>query len=144
MILSVRKGATAPFSCLPARMGSGKARNRVKGLVPCGFLGQRPKPSESFSESISTVFKVHLSLFFAAQFFINYLTLPSFRFPESGLRMHPIDMHRIPFRLSMRCASLFSVQAPPYPRCNSKQRDMLFHHPHGWKFNSRTALLPDL
>ncbi len=76
MILSVRKGATAPFSCLPARMGSGKARNRVKGLVPCGFLGQRPKPSESFSESISTVFKVHLSLFFAAQFFINYLTLP--------------------------------------------------------------------
>ena len=77
MILSVRKGATAPFSCLPARMGSGKARNRVKGLVPCGFLGQRPKPSESFSESISTVFKVHLSLFFAAQFFINYLTLPN-------------------------------------------------------------------
>ena len=76
MILSVRKGATAPFSCLPARMGSGKARNRVKGLVPCGFLGQRPKPSESFSESISTVFKVHLSPFFAAQFFINYLTLP--------------------------------------------------------------------
>ena len=76
MILSVRKGATAPFSCLPARMGSGKARNWVKGLVPCGFLGQRPKPSESFSESISTVFKVHLSLFFAAQFFIDYLTLP--------------------------------------------------------------------
>ncbi|MDE7066926.1 MAG: hypothetical protein K2O83_04510, partial [Schaedlerella arabinosiphila] len=26
---------------------------------------------------ISTVFKVHLSLFFAAQFFINYLTLPA-------------------------------------------------------------------
>ena len=76
MILSVRKGATAPFSCLPARMGSGKARNWVKGLVPCGFLGQRPKPSESFSKSISTVFKVHLSLFFAALFFIDYLTLP--------------------------------------------------------------------
>ncbi len=76
MILSVRKGATAPFSCLPARMGSGKARNWVKGLVPCGFLGQRPKPSESFSKSISTVFKVHLSLFFATLFFIDYLTLP--------------------------------------------------------------------
>ena len=49
-----------------------------KGLILCGFLGQRPKPSESFSESISTVFKVHLSLFFSTQFFINYLTLPCF------------------------------------------------------------------
>ena len=39
-------------------------------------LGQRPKPSESLSESKSTVFKVHLSLFFSAWFFIDYLTLP--------------------------------------------------------------------
>ncbi|WP_249289854.1 hypothetical protein, partial [Bianquea renquensis] len=40
------------------------------------FSGQRPEPSESFSESISAIFKVHLSLFFSAQFFIDYLTLP--------------------------------------------------------------------
>ena len=89
MILSVRKGATAPFSCLPARMGSVKARNRVKGLVPCGFLGQRPKPSESFSESISAVFKVHLSLFFSARFFIDYLTLPFFFGDFSILEKNP-------------------------------------------------------
>ena len=56
IILSSRKGATAPFSCLPARMGSGKARKWVKGLVPCGFLGQRPKPSESLLELISAIF----------------------------------------------------------------------------------------
>ena len=77
MILSGRKGATAPFSCLPARTGSGRARSWVKGLIPCGYSGQRPEPSESFSSSISTVFKVLLSLFFHGSFFIDYLTLPS-------------------------------------------------------------------
>ena len=76
MILSGRKGATAPFSCLPARTGSGRARSWVKGLIPCGYSGQRPEPSESFSSSISTVFKVLLSLFFHGSFFIDYLTLP--------------------------------------------------------------------
>ncbi len=40
-----------PLSLLPARMGAGKARYRVKGLVPCGFLGQGPKPSESIGPS---------------------------------------------------------------------------------------------
>ena len=85
----------APFSCLPARMGSGKARYRVKGRVPCRFLGckvpvapvlqrskrsvdQSPKPSESLPVSISAIFKVHLSLFFRLVFFINHLTLPNF------------------------------------------------------------------
>ena len=76
MILSGRKGATAPFSCLPARTGSGRARSWVKGWIPCGYSGQRPEPSESFSSSISTVFKVLLSLFFHGSFFIDYLTLP--------------------------------------------------------------------
>ena len=75
-ILSDRKGATAPFPCLPARTGAGRARYWVKGLVPCGFSGQRPEPSESFSISISAIFKVLLSLFFIAYFFIDYLTLP--------------------------------------------------------------------
>ena len=78
MILSGRKGATAPFSCLPARTGSGRARSWVKGWIPCGYSGQRPEPSESFSSSISTVFKVLLSLFFHGSFFIDYLTLPHF------------------------------------------------------------------
>lgn len=86
------KGATAPFSCLPARMGSGSARKRVKGQVPCGFLGQRPKPSESLSISISAIFKVQSSLIFLARFFITYLTLPrcifkirSFEIPDPCL-----------------------------------------------------------
>lgn len=39
-------GAAAPFSCFPARTGSGRARKQLKGRVPCRFLGQRPKPSE--------------------------------------------------------------------------------------------------
>lgn len=75
-------------------MGSGKARYRVKGRVPCRFLGckvpvapvlqrskrsvdQSPKPSESLPVSISAIFKVHLSLFFRLVFFINHLTLPA-------------------------------------------------------------------
>ena len=52
-------------------MGSGEARYWVKGLVPCRFLGQRPKPSESLLELISAIFKVHLSLFLLALFFHN-------------------------------------------------------------------------
>ena len=76
--ISAEKGATAPFSCLPARMGSGKARIWVKGRVPCGYLGQRPKPSESLLLSISTIFKVRLSLIFGLSFFINHLTLSRF------------------------------------------------------------------
>lgn len=32
-----------PFSCLPARMGSGDARNWVKGQVPCGGWGNAPR-----------------------------------------------------------------------------------------------------
>ena len=71
-----RKGASAPFSCLPARTGSGRARKQVKGLVPCGFSGQRPEPSESFLMLRSAIFKVLLSLFFSARFFIDHLTLP--------------------------------------------------------------------
>ena len=78
MILSGRKGATAPFSCLPARTGSGRARNWVKGLALCGFSGQRPELSESFLIPISAIFKVLLGLIFLAQFFIDYLTLPYF------------------------------------------------------------------
>ena len=70
-----QKRAIAPFSCLPARTGPGSARKWVKGLVPCGFSGQRPVPPEGFLELISAIFKVHLSLFLT-HFFIAYLTLP--------------------------------------------------------------------
>ncbi len=59
--------------CLPLHVNFGLSLRKTSGED--GF-GQRPKPSKSFSESIYTVFKVHLSLFFAAQFFIDYLTLP--------------------------------------------------------------------
>lgn len=86
--ISAEKGATAPFSCLPARMGSGKARIWVKGRVPCGYLGQRPKPSESLLLSISTIFKVRLSLIFGLSFFINHLTLSRFLILRIILLLH--------------------------------------------------------
>ena len=57
------------FSCFRRGRVWAEPANRVKGRVPCGFLGQRPKPSESFLVSISTVFKVHLSLFSFAPVF---------------------------------------------------------------------------
>ena len=58
--------------------GLGNARYWVEGLVPCRFLGQRLKPSESLLEVISAIFKVHLSLFLWLIFFITYLKLPIF------------------------------------------------------------------
>ena len=42
---------------------------RVKGLVPCRFLGQRPKPSERKPRS----FRAYI---FFSIFFITYFTLP--------------------------------------------------------------------
>ena len=63
-----RKGATAPFSCLPARTGSGRARSWVKGLVPCGYIGQSPMPLESSSINICS-FQGSFEPIFSAQFF---------------------------------------------------------------------------
>ncbi|MGN8849423.1 hypothetical protein ACTNAL_07525, partial [Bariatricus sp. HCP28S3_B10] len=37
---------------------------------------QRPEPPEGLPSYIFAIFKVRLSLFFSAQFFIDYLTLP--------------------------------------------------------------------
>ena len=64
------KGQLRPFPAF--------RRGWVKGRVPCRYLGQRPKPSESLLLSISTIFKVRLSLIFGLSFFINHLTLPCF------------------------------------------------------------------
>ena len=61
------KGQLRPFPAF--------RRGWVKGRVPCRYLGQRPKPSESYASFLSTVFKVHLSLFSLARFFIGHLTL---------------------------------------------------------------------
>lgn len=69
---SKRKGATVPFSCLPARTGSGRARKWVKGLVPCGFLGQSPKPSERYQTNICN-YQGSIEPFLLAQFFHNLL-----------------------------------------------------------------------
>ena len=44
---AVEKGLLLLF-LLPARTGPGRARQWVKGLVPCRFLGQRPEPPEGF------------------------------------------------------------------------------------------------
>ena len=109
-----QKGAIAPFSCLPARTGSGRARYWVKGLVPCGFLGQRPKPSESFSASISAIFKVLLSLFFSTQFFIDYLTLPVFwKFIFKpwlvGIALHSREEAISSLRIACQVQSLYHI-----------------------------------
>ena len=55
------KGQLRPFPAF--------RRGWVKGRVPCRYLGQRPKPSESYASFISTVFKVHLSLIFLTRFY---------------------------------------------------------------------------
>ena len=57
------KGQLRPFPAF--------RRGWVKGRVPCRYLGQRPKPSESYASFLSTVFKVHLSLIFLFSFFHN-------------------------------------------------------------------------
>ena len=57
------KGQLRPFPAF--------RRGWVKGRVPCRYLGQRPKPSESYASFISTVFKVHLNLIFLFSFFHN-------------------------------------------------------------------------
>ena len=57
------KGQLRPFPAF--------RRGWVKGRVPCRYLGQRPKPSESYASFISTVLKVHLSLIFLFSFFHN-------------------------------------------------------------------------
>lgn len=59
---------TVPYCSKYLKNVFGQSPYRVKGLVPCGYLGQCPKPSESYSLSISTVFKVRLSLFFDSVF----------------------------------------------------------------------------
>ena len=76
MILFSRKGGNCALFLPSGEGGFGQSPNWVKGLVPCGFSGQSPEPSESFSISISAIFKVLLSLIFRLIFFIGYLTLP--------------------------------------------------------------------
>ena len=44
---AVEKGLLLLF-LLPARTGPGRARQWVKGLVPCRFLGQHPELPEGF------------------------------------------------------------------------------------------------
>lgn len=73
------KGPPRPFPCFRRGRVWAEPSGRVKGPVPCGFLGQRPEPSESLSLPISAIFKVHLSLFFRLLFFITHLTLSAYR-----------------------------------------------------------------
>ena len=77
MILYSGKRPSAPFSCLPARTGPGRARYRVKGLVPCRFSGLRPEPSESNPPLITVIFQGPSGSFFFDAVFIRHLTLPN-------------------------------------------------------------------
>ena len=57
------------FSCLRRGRVWAEPSLRVKGRVPCRFLGQRPKPSESLQFSISTDFQGSFEPFSLALFF---------------------------------------------------------------------------
>ena len=59
------------------KTGPQPKRSNCALFLPSGEdgFGRCPKPSESLTLSISTVFKVHLILFFMLTFFIHHLTL---------------------------------------------------------------------
>ncbi len=64
IILSSRKGATAPFSRHPARTGAGRAHNGSRDESLVGF-GATPQGLKTL---ISAIFEVHSSLFFDSVF----------------------------------------------------------------------------
>ena len=64
------------FPCFRRGRVRAEPGRRVKGRVPCGFLGQRPKPSESLPDPIFASFQGSDRPFFRPWFFIDYLTLP--------------------------------------------------------------------
>ena len=79
------KGQLRPFPAF--------RRGWVKGRVPCRYLGQRPKPSESYASFLSTVFKVHSSLIFLFSFFHNSVLPPIKSFNNditNGILVQPL------------------------------------------------------
>ena len=69
------------FPCFRRGRVRAEPGRRVKGRVPCGFLGQRPKPSESLPDPIFASFQGSDRPFFRPWFFIDYLTLPEIIIP---------------------------------------------------------------
>ena len=65
------------FPCFRRGRVRAEPGRRVKGRVPCGFLGQRLKPSESLPDPIFASFQGSDRPFFRPCFFIDYLTLPN-------------------------------------------------------------------
>ena len=76
MILLQRERCSCTFPCFRRGRVWAEPSSWVKGRVPCGFLGQRPKPSESLQRTISTDFQGSSEPFLLARFFIDHLTLP--------------------------------------------------------------------
>ena len=67
------KGLTALF---PASGEDGSGQGPANGSRDWSLVGFGARP-QGLKPSISAIFKVLLSLFFSARFFIDYLTLPS-------------------------------------------------------------------
>lgn len=70
------KGLTALF---PASGEDGSGQGPAKGSRDWSLVGFGARP-QGLKPSISAIFKVLLSLFFSARFFIDYLTLPPMGF----------------------------------------------------------------
>ena len=66
------KGLTALF---PASGEDGSGQGPANGSRDWSLVGFGARP-QGLKPSISAIFKVLLSLFFSARFFIDYLTLP--------------------------------------------------------------------
>ena len=69
IILLQRERGSCAFPCFRRGRVWAEPRIRVKGRVPCGFLGQRPKPSESLQHTISTDFQGSFEPFYIGSVF---------------------------------------------------------------------------
>ena len=69
IILLQRERGSCAFPCFRRGRVWAEPRIRVKGRVPCGFLGQRPKPSESRQHTISPDFQGSFDPFYIGSVF---------------------------------------------------------------------------
>ena len=113
------KGSTALF---PASGEDGSGQGPAKGSRDWSLVGFGARP-QGLKPSISAIFKVLLSLFFSARFFIDYLTLPihtkhpvfmSFIFPYPFLEISSLSaFHEFSPLLSLLFSAILFVHATP-------------------------------
>ena len=83
------KGLTALF---PASGEDGSGQGPANGSRDWSLVGFGARP-QGLKPSISAIFKVLLSLFFSARFFIDYLTLPSKVYTYSKILLRERNFH---------------------------------------------------